>query len=105
MKDNLTDLRHQLDSLQEDFHSLIPELAQAAREVEKPRLFPLLNRAILHLAYTYGGSILIEVCAIAPTQHSRLRRSEQICKELYLSHGTDSHRGNLSRDVQRWLYE
>jgi hypothetical protein len=43
MKDNLTDLRHQLDSLQEDFHSLIPELAQAAREVEKPRLFPLLN--------------------------------------------------------------
>jgi hypothetical protein len=43
MKDNLTDLRHQLDSLQEDFHSLIPELTQAAIEVEKPRLFPLLN--------------------------------------------------------------
>jgi len=36
MKDNLTDLCHQLDSLQEDFHSLIPELVQVVREVEKP---------------------------------------------------------------------
>lgn len=43
MKDDLTDLRHQLDAFQEDFNSLIPKLAQAATEVEKPRTFPFLN--------------------------------------------------------------
>lgn len=43
MKDELTELRHQLDSLQEDFHRLILELNQARRELEKPCTFPFLN--------------------------------------------------------------